>query len=220
LIKTGLEKLDSILGGGIRNCILTDIFGASGTGKTLLALQIMVNSLSEGGTIFYQDTTGTFRPERLLELFRPKGLSPTLLDKVTVGRITNISEQFNHILKIRQSNFSLVIVDNVTDLFSFEYSKEEQTLQKTTRLAKYLKELSQVALDKKIPILVINMIRRTAEGDQENLGSVVSMFSHIKIELTKKPQNYEGSVFIMPLKKDRFLYKITKEGLIGLPEAI
>ncbi len=220
MIKTGLEKLDKILGGGIRNCVLTDIFGASGTGKTQLALQIMASSLSAGDTIFYQDTTGTFRPERLLELFQPKGLSPTLLDNVAVGRITNTSEQFNHISKIRQSNFSLVIIDNVTDLFSFEYSKEEQILQKTTQLAKYMKELSQVALDKKIPILIVNMIRRTAEGDQENLGSVVSMFTHIKIKLIKKPQNYEGNVFMTPLKKDRFLYKITKEGLIDLPEAI
>jgi RecA/RadA recombinase len=89
MIKTGLEKLDNLLGGGIRNGTITDIFGASSTGKTQLALQIMVNTLLEGGTVFYQDTTGTFRPERLLELFKPKGLDSNLLNNIKVVIIKN-----------------------------------------------------------------------------------------------------------------------------------
>jgi len=133
MIKTGLEKLDDILGGGIKSGIITDIFGASGTGKSQLALQMMASSLLEGGTAFYQDTTGNFRPERMLEMFKPRGLDPSLLDKITVGRITNTSEQLSNISKIYESNFSLVVVDNVSDLFSFEYSKEGQMLEKTDR---------------------------------------------------------------------------------------
>ncbi|HSA97542.1 MAG TPA: ATPase domain-containing protein, partial [Candidatus Nitrosotenuis sp.] len=60
MISTGLKRLDDLLGGGIKNGIITDIFGASGTGKTQLVLQIAVNCLSQGGTILYQDTTGNF----------------------------------------------------------------------------------------------------------------------------------------------------------------
>ncbi len=81
MISTGLEKLDELLGGGIKNGIITDIFGASSTGKTQLVLQIAANSLSQGGTILYQDTTGSFRPERLLDMLGPKGLNAALLDK-------------------------------------------------------------------------------------------------------------------------------------------
>jgi DNA repair protein RAD51 len=220
MIKTGLEKLDNILGGGIKSGIITDIFGASGTGKSHLALQIMASSLLEGGTTFYQDTTGNFRPERMLEMFKPKGLDPNLLDKITVGRITNTSEQLGNISKIYESNFSLVIVDNVSDLFSFEYSKEGQMLEKTNQFAQYMRELSKAALDKKIPIIVINMIRKIDEKEHENLESIVSLFTHTKIKLTKKSSNYEGQVILSPLKKNHFWYKITKEGLIELTEAI
>lgn len=220
MIKTGLEKLDNILGGGIRNGTITDIYGASSTGKTQLALQIMSNSLLEGGTIFFQDTTGTFRPERLLELFKSKGMSSDLLDNVKVARITNTSEQLDNISKINESNFSLVIIDNVTDLFSFEYSKDEHTLEKITQFAKYMKELSKVAIDKNIPILIINMIRKVGEVEQENLDSVISLFTHIKIKLSKKQSAYGGEVFLSPLKKDQFCYKITKEGLVEAAEAI
>lgn len=220
MIKTGLEKLDDVLGGGIKSGIITDIFGASGTGKSQLALQIMTNSLLEGGTTFYQDTTGNFRPERILEMFKPKGLDPNLLDKITVGRITNTSEQLDNISKIYESNFSLVVVDNVSDLFSFEYSKEGQTLEKTNQFAQYMRELSKAALDKNIPIIIVNMIRKMDDKEQENLEPIVSLFTHTKIKLAKKSTNYEGQVILSPLKKNQFWYKITKEGLIEMTEAI
>ena len=216
MIKTGIEKLDTLLGGGLRNGIITDIFGVSGAGKTKLTLQIVSNSITQGGTIFYQDTTGSFRPERLVELLKTKGLDSNLLDKVTVGRITNTAEQLRSIKKISESNFSLVVIDNVTDLFSFEYSKEDQMLEKTTQFAKYMKELSKVALEKKIPIVIVNMMRKTADTEQENMEAVISIFTHVRIKLDKKSVNYEGQVFLDPMKKNQFLYKITKDGLVDL----
>ncbi len=215
MIQTGFGKLDNILGGGLKNGTITDIFGANGTGKTQLTLQIVANLISHGGTVFYQDTTGSFRPERLVEMLKTKGLDSSLLDKVTVGRITNTSEQLNNISKINESSFSLVIIDNITDLFSFEYSKEDQMLAKTNQFAKYMKKLSQTALNKKIPIVVVNMMRKIADVEQENLDSVISIFTHVKIKLVKKPTSYGGEV-LNGLKRDQFLFKITKEGLADL----
>jgi DNA repair protein RAD51 len=100
MITTGFGKLDELLGGGIRGGMITDIFGPSGSGKTQLLLQICANSLVHGGTILYQDTTGSFRPERLIELLKAKGMDAKLLDKVIVGRITNTAEQLNYVDKI------------------------------------------------------------------------------------------------------------------------
>jgi len=47
MISTGIKKLDNYLGGGIKGGIITDIFGATGTGKTQLTMQIMVELLLE-----------------------------------------------------------------------------------------------------------------------------------------------------------------------------
>ncbi|MBI2628802.1 hypothetical protein HYW74_01835 [Candidatus Pacearchaeota archaeon] len=125
MIATGIQKLDELLGGGIRDSIITDIFGPNGTGKTQLTLQICVNALTNNGVILYQDTTGGFRPERLLERVKAKNMDQKLLDRVTVGRITNTAEQINYIDKILEiNNICLVVIDNVTDLFSFEYSRK------------------------------------------------------------------------------------------------
>lgn len=216
MIKTGVKNLDDILGGGIRNGTITDIFGSSGTGKTQLALQIIVNSLLNTNSILYQDTTGNFRPERLLEMAKPKGLDPSFLDRITVARITNTSEQLNSISKIDELNFSLIVIDNVTDLFSFEYVKEDQLLEKTTQFTKYMIQLSKTISHKKIPTIITNMMRKTDDGDQENLDSIISLFTHIKIRLTKMEVGYQGQVFFNPLKKNQFSYKITKEGLMDL----
>jgi DNA repair protein RAD51 len=219
MIRTGLEKLDDILGGGLRNGTIIDIFGPSGSGKTQLTLQIAANALSKGGSILYQDTTGNFRPERLVEILKSKGLDASLLDNITVGRITNTSEQIRSLTKI-ESDFSLIIIDNITDLFSFEYSKDDQMLEKTTKFAKYMRQLSQISREKKIPIVIVNMVRKIDDNEQENLDSIISLYTHIKIKLTKNAAKYQGYVLIDPTKKNQFSYAITKKGITEVTEAI
>src|SRR3989344_1564527 len=167
MISTGIKKLDHFLGGGIKSGIITDIFGATGTGKTQLAMQITINSLLQGGQVLFQDTTGQFRPERMLDM-------------------------------IKEPNFSLVVIDNVTDLFSFEFNKEDQNLEKNVTFMEYMHELSFISIQKKLPIIVTNMIRQIDDLEKENLAKSISMFTHIKIKLLKK----------------EIVYQITKEGLV------
>ena len=58
MISTSIEKLDRFLDGGIKNGIILDVYGARGTGKTHLALQISINALKQGGEVFFLDTSG------------------------------------------------------------------------------------------------------------------------------------------------------------------
>lgn len=210
MIRTGLEKLDEILGDSLRSGTIMDVFGESGAGKTQLVMQIIANSVLENN-VFYQDTTGNFRPERLLEMVPSK--DPKFLDKITVGRITNVKEQQNSLDKIKKTDFSLIVIDSVTDLFSFEYPKEEQFLEKTTQFSKYMKRLSQIAFETKIPIIITNMMRKVEQTEQENMESIISLYTHMKIKLAKKQASYEGQVFLNPIQKNLFSYMITKQGL-------
>ena len=214
MISTGLKKLDQYLGGGIKSGIITDIFGATGTGKTQLTLQISLNSLLQGGQVLFQDTTGQFRPERMFDLIQTYNFEPNLLENIKVGRITNTSEQIQYLSKIRENEFSLVIIDNVTDLFSFEFAKEEQTLEKNTTFIQYMHELSSITIEKKLPIVVTNMIRKIDDLEKENMDKPISMFTHVKIKLLKKGTKYLGEIFPSFIKKKEFEYQITKEGLI------
>jgi len=214
MINTGIKKLDQLLDGGIKNGIITDIFGANGTGKTQLAMQISINSLKQGGKILFLDTTGEFRPERMLEIIKSQNLNSSLLDNVSVGRITNTAEQIQFLSKLTQlNNFSLVVIDNVSDLFSFEYSKKEQTLEKNSSFMKYMHDLSLIAIQKKIPIVVTNIVRNIGDLELENLDKSISLFTHLKIKLIKNGSGYVGEIFPSYLEKRKFSYLITPEGL-------
>ncbi len=216
MISTGIKKIDQFLDGGIRNGIITDIFGATGTGKTQLAMQISINSLLQGGSVLFQDTTGKFRPERMLELIKSRNLDPNLLDRVKVARITNTSEQIKYLSKIKENSFSIVIIDNITDLFSYEFSKEEQNLEKNIIFMKYMHALSLIAIQNKLPILVTNMIRKFEDLERENMDKSISMFTHVKIQLFKKGTKYFGKIIPSLIQKKEFEYQITKEGLMDV----
>ena len=212
MIETGLKKLDQFLGGGIKEGLITDISGQSSTGKTQLGFQICINALKNGKDILFQDTTGKFRPERLVEMLKIRKLDPILLDKIKVGRITNSIQQLEYLSKITTNDFSLIVIDNATDLFSFEYSKKEQSFEKHLAFMKYMQNLASVAINTKIPIVVINIIRSFNEHEQENLEKSIGMFTHFKIKLKKNTGGFLCQV-VSPFINKKFQYNVTSNGL-------
>jgi len=212
MISTGLQKLDKFLSGGIPDGVIVDIFGGRGTGKTLLSFQLMINSIKNGGNVLYLDTSGGFRPERILEIQKELKMDIDLLEKITVSRITNTSEQIKSLQNIVENNFSLIVIDNITDLFSYEYKNDESVFEKNSLFMKYMHELSKFAITNKIPIVVTNMIRTIDDKEVENMQSAIDLFTHIKIHLFKNSSNFNGEIY-WALKKENFSYTVTKIGL-------
>ena len=212
MIETGLKKLDQFLGGGIKEGLITDISGQNSTGKTQLAFQICINALKNGKEILFQDTTGEFRPERLVEMLKIRKLDPILLDKIKIGRITNSVQQSKYLSKIATNDFSLIVIDNATDLFSFEYSKKEQSFEKHLAFMKYMQNLASIAINTKIPIVVTNIVRSFNEHEEENLEKSIGMFTHIKIRLKKNANGFQCQV-VSPFINKKFQYNITSSGL-------
>lgn len=219
MISTGLKKLDQFLGGGIKEGLITDVYGSNATGKTQLALQISLNVLKNGGQVLFQDTTNEFRPERLVEMMRKQEISSALLEKIKVGLITNTTQQIQYLSKISIKNFSLIIIDNVTDLFSFEYSKKEHALEKHIFFMKYMHDLSNIAINTKIPIIVTNTVGKINDLENENLEKSISMFTHIKIRLSKN-NNERICQVISPFENKKFSYIITPSGLQNTSQSI
>jgi len=212
MISTGLQKLDKFLSGGIPNNVIVDIFGENGTGKTLFLLQLCINSIKNGGNVLYLDTTGGFRPERIIEIQKELKIEMNLLEKITVSRITNTSEQIKSINNLEQSDFTLIVVDNITDLFSYEYQKDESTFEKNLLFMKYMHNLSKLAITKKIPIIITNMIRIANDVEVENMQNAIDLYTHIKIHFFKNLSKFNGQIY-WALKKENFSYTINKIGL-------
>lgn len=212
MISTGLKKLDEILKGGIPSCAITDIYGANGTGKTQLLLQICINSIKNKGNILFLDTTGGFRPERILEIQKHQNLDLNILDKITISRIRNTSEQINSIKNTDLEKFSLIVIDNITDLFSYEYKTEESIFEKNSLFMRHLHDLSLIANTNKIPIIITNMIRNMGDEEVENMRKAIDLYTHIKIKLSKNSSKYHGDVNWL-LNHKSFTYVIGSSGL-------
>jgi RecA/RadA recombinase len=215
MITTELKKLDDILIDGISDGTITDIFGFRGTGKTQMALQISLNLLKDEKTVLFVDTTGEFRPERLLEILKNRNLDNSLLNRLKIARVTNTQEQIDLIQKIKNTNdVAMLIIDNVADLFSFEYSKKEQFNLQYQKFMNYMHDLAQLAINKKIPIVITNQLMNANDTEYEKMNYSISNYTHQKIKLEKQRDHYQATVLSPFSQKIRFFYKIKKMGLV------
>ena len=235
MIPTGVRKLDESLGGGIPDGLVTDIFGEAGTGKTQLLLQISAISAATGGNVLYIDTMGGFRPERILQFdvssvcgspHQSMQVDSELLDRITVSRMWSVSEQLNYTLNFgNHKKYSMIIIDNITDLFSYEYGHFENSKssisEKNSLFIEYMRKLSWFAITTKTPVVIANMIR-TINGtkDVENMKSSIDQFTHIKIHLTKQAgilpsylTTFTGQTYWIMGKSSSFSYRIQSQGV-------
>ena len=214
MISTGLTKLDDFLTNGLPIGCITDIFGASGTGKTQLLFQISINCIKNGGNVIYLDTIGEFRPERIVEIANKQNIDSDILNKLTVFRITNTSEQSKSVTKIKNSDPTLVIIDNVTELFSYEYDEEELIFKKNFLFMRFMHNLSSTVIEKRIPAVVTNTIRHIDGKEIESMGASVDLYSHVKIHLSKINSKLRCDSRYMG-KKQTLEYSITASGLVS-----
>jgi len=215
MITTELKKLDDILIDGISDGTITDIFGFRGTGKTQMALQISLNLLKDEKTVLFVDTTGEFRPERLLEILKNRNLDNSLLNRLKIARVTNTQEQIDLIQKIKNTDdVAMLIIDNVADLFSFEYSKKEQFNLQYQKFMNYMHDLAQLAINKKIPIVITNQLMNANDTEYEKMNYSISNYTHQKIKLEKQGDHYQATIISPFSQKIRFFYKIKKMGLV------
>ena len=156
MISSQIDSLDKIFSGGLQNGIITEISGLRGTGKTQLALQFAIESLNDNKKILFIDTTVEFRPERFLQIIQSRNLPPSILENLHVSHVTDTQKQFEILKNLENDDFSLLVIDNITDLFSFEYSKKEHLIEKNTNFGNYMIKLSKLAQSKNIPIIITN----------------------------------------------------------------
>ena len=218
MLHTGLQNLDGFLSGGIPKGAITDVFGAYGTGKTQMLFQVSSNAVRKNYHVLYVDTSGSFRPERIIEFHRNDESAMDMLEKIDVLRVTNTAEQIKSLQIIRESDFDLILIDNVTDLFSYEYNYPEQMFEKNMLFMKYMHGLASHAIDQKISIMVTNTVRQIDDTEIENMHTAIDLFTHIKICLFRNGANLFGKASWLQHSLD-FSYELNPDGLADV-EAI
>lgn len=205
MIPTGIEKVDRFLGGGLLSGAILDIYGPGGAGKTQALLQITAEAVQAGHMVGYIDAAGDFRPERICDICQ----NDSVLDLIQVSRVTNVVEQTSSINRF--CDVSMIILDNVTDLFTYEYYKESRQHIRNQRFAKHMQEMSRLALRQRIPIIISNMVRYSGVEDVENLDYIVDLYTHVKLHLGGSPE-YMAHLSLAH-REVQFQYIITRTGI-------
>tara|TARA_B100000686_G_scaffold134559_1_gene141668 strand:+ start:250 stop:900 length:651 start_codon:yes stop_codon:yes gene_type:complete len=213
MISSQIGFLDKVFSGGLKNGIITEISGLRGTGKTQLALQFAIEPLINNKKILFIDTTVEFRPERFLQMIKSRNLSPDLLENLQVLRVTNTQEQIEILAKLHNEDFSLLIIDNITDLFSFEYAKREYFIEKNNSFINYMIKLSKIALLQNIPIIITNQIFENDDKKYQRMYIQLENYIHQKIQLEKIKNKLSCKIHTPFINEMKFDYILTNSGI-------
>ena len=213
MISSQIGSLDKIFSGGLRNGIITEITGLRGTGKTQLALQFGIEPLINNKKILFIDTTVEFRPERFHQMIKSRNLPTNLLENLHISRVTNTQEQLEILNNLPNQNLSLLIIDNITDLFAFEYAKREHLIEKNNNFTNFMINLSKISLIQNIPIIITNQILQNDDKKYQRMYMQLENYVHQKIQLEKIKNNFTCKVSSPFIYETKFNYKITNSGI-------
>lgn len=127
-IPTGCRGLDWILDGGLRRGSVTEIYGASSTGKTQFCHLIAARTASSGAVVIYIDSINTFCPNRIVDFAQPDPKeTKQLLSLVKVFRIHNAYTLLHLIDRITaemsemdnpESKPLVIVIDSISGILS------------------------------------------------------------------------------------------------------
>ncbi len=170
-IATGSDNLNKLLGGkGVETKAMTEAFGAYGSGKTQLGLQLAVNVQlpvdmgGANGKAVFIDTEGTFRPDRIKQIAEAIGANPEkILKNILVARAFNSDHQILLLDKIGEmikdgEPIRLVIIDSLTAHFRAEYAGRGQLADRQQKLNRYLHNLMRIAEQYNLAVYVTNQV--------------------------------------------------------------
>jgi DNA repair protein RadA len=195
------KNLDGLLGGGIETQAMTEFYGEFGSGKTQICHAVCVSAQlphEQGGLdgqILYIDTESTFRPERVVQIAKARGLDPEeVLQKIHVAKIYN-SSHLELIVKamgslIQEHGIKLVIVDSIISLHRAEFLGRGTLSERQQKLNSIVHRLRRIAEVYNVAIIITNQVQASPDtffGDPTKAagGNIIGHASTYRIYLRK-----------------------------------
>ncbi len=169
--------IDALLGGGLEPEIITNVYGASGSGKTNFALQAAISCLKQGKKVVYIDPEGSFSVERYLQVHSKKDLDNILL--FSPKAFEEQGDAVRTLAKIAKTEkIGLVVVDSIVALYRLHAHEPDKLAEANSMLSRQFAELSKIAREHKIPILVTNHVYSDFDsGELELVGRDIPKYS-------------------------------------------
>ncbi|MCG2892591.1 MAG: DNA repair and recombination protein RadA, partial [Vulcanisaeta sp.] len=168
-ISTGVKALDELLDGGIETRAITEFVGEFGVGKTQLChqLSVMVQLPEDKGGLrakaLYIDTENTFRPERIMQIAKYRGLDPQeALRNILYARAYNSDHQMMIVEEsrkiIEKENIGIILIDSLVTHFRSEYPGRENLAERQQKLNHHIAQLLRIADIYNVAVVVTNQV--------------------------------------------------------------
>jgi len=157
-VPSGCEPLDALLGGGFTAGDVVVVYGEAGTGKTTLVIQTAIATARRGSKVLYIDTDRSFTHQRFSQL---AGEDSAASEQILLFFPDTFSAQSNLVESIENyltKSARLLIVDTVTSLYRVSLGSAERTFSLNRELNRQLAYLSEVALRRKIVVLLTSQV--------------------------------------------------------------
>jgi len=198
---TGAKVLDELLLGGIETQAITEFYGEFGSGKSQICHTLCVTAQQPpdqaglGGGVIFIDTEGTFRPERVDQISRARGLdSEETLKRIAICKAYN-SSHLELIIKsmgkyIDDFKAKMIIIDSIISLHRAEFAGRGTLADRQQRLNGIMHKLVRIAEIYNVAVIVTNQVQSTPDtffGDPTKPagGHVIGHASTYRIYLRK-----------------------------------
>ncbi len=222
-IQTGSSNLDYLLGGGVPIGVVTQVYGAAGSGKTNVCMSAAVGESLRGNKIFFIDTESNFNKFRFEQLAGQRAAEAA--KRIYIHYPKNLAEQRAAIEKLPDfldNNFSLIVVDSFVSLYRLELQGgREQIIPFGRELGKQMAILSNIARDYKCAVVITNQVYDsfTDSGELGELvpvgGDALDYWSKIVLWIERQGKDRLVTLVKHPFREDgeSIKLKILKEGL-------
>jgi DNA repair protein RadB len=121
----GCQCIDDLLGGGFERGIVTQIYGASGTGKTNICIQLAVATVNSGKKVVFIDTEG-FSADRFRQIAGED--AKKVAGEIIIYEPASLDQQYSAILeleKIMNERIGLIILDSAALFYRLGLSMDD-----------------------------------------------------------------------------------------------
>jgi DNA repair protein RadB len=208
------SPFDKLLGGGLEEDAITNVYGPAGSGKTNMTIISALACLRSGKKVVYMDTEGSFSVERFHQL----GGTEKDMKNIVFIDVHTWDEQCRESKKLESviSGAGLVIVDSMVSLYRLEMS-DSKFSEINRQLATQYSILSRIARKNKIPILVTNQIYGIGEDIELTSRTIAKYWSKTMIELRKTERDNTRLAILRKHRSQpenaKIEFEITKTGL-------
>lgn len=185
-LTSGCEAIDDLLGGGFETGVITQLFGAPGTGKTNLCLQLIIECVKSGKKVIFIDSEG-FSPERFEQIAGSD--AATIARDVIVYEPVSLDQQYSSIKeldKIIKENVGFVVLDSATTFYRLALENGDN-MQIRRELANQIAHLHRIARKYDVAVVITSQVYTDIDSGELCAvgGTMIEHLSKVIIKLER-----------------------------------